>query len=119
MLRNHKINIYFQMRPYHLYRILPPIYKHQTLRQPLRWNHISRGSFHHSFKLRDLNYSESKQNILRKKPLFQDVEAILTLFRGLDGYNFTKVKSPGLKSSHESSYLIPDASKQFWLLYSE
>ncbi len=107
------------MRLYHLFRSLPSLYKHQTLRQPLRWNQISRASLHNSFKLETPNSTETKQNILRQKPVFQDIEETLKLFRGLDGYSFTKVKSPGIKNAHESTYLVPDASKQFWLLFSE
>ena len=104
------------MRLYHLFRSLP---SHLTLRQPLRWNQISRGSLHNSFKLETQNSIETKQNILRQKPVFQDIEEKLKLFRGLNGYSFTKVKSPGIKNAHESTYLVPDASKQFWLLFSE
>jgi hypothetical protein len=63
------------------------------------------------------NQVRLRSRILRQKPLFQGLEETLSLFRGLDGYKFTKLKAQSFPAIGSSS-VAPAANKHFWLLFS-
>ena len=63
-----------------------------------------------------ISSSSAKSNIVRQGPLFRGLEVTLTLFRDLEGYEFTKLNAPLLASSGKG--MSPAASKHFWLLFS-